>query len=398
MAKRRHKRRTHVVETGVDEDVPKSMVVKMGDAKRHPTKALGALVRDFRAMMQPHTAARLKERKANRLKDFLVMAGPLGVSHFFLFSQTHTGNTTLRIARTPRGPTVYFKVKEYSLARDIQKTQTHPHALTRELQNPPVLVMSNFSKEKTSDLDALITSTFQNMLPTIDIQKTKLSSVQRVMLVDRDSETGDINIRHYALVTRTVGASRAIKKLSAARMGHRDLPDLSRLGEAADYMMDPGQSDSEGEDEVLETPTGAVPEQQRIRKAVKLVEVGPRLKLSVLKVEDGLCQGKTLFHAHETRSTKEAARLEDKHRQRDALRAQRRKQQEENVLKKREAQTTRSQRGKLKAQTQAQGSDAEGASDEEMEDSDSESGPEYQDPSEMNDYELEAELAAEDSS
>ncbi|PRT54249.1 Ribosome biogenesis protein SSF2 [Wickerhamiella sorbophila] len=398
MAKRRHKRRTHVVETGV-EDVPKSMVVKMGDAKRHPTKALSALVRDFRAMMQPHTAARLKERKANRLKDFLVMAGPLGVSHFFLFSQTHTGNTTLRIARTPRGPTVYFKVKQYSLARDIQKTQTHPHALTRELQNPPVLVMNNFSTEKTSDLDALITSTFQNMLPTIDIQKTKLSSIQRVMLVNRDAETGDIDIRHYALVTRTVGASRAIKKLSAAKMGHRDLPDLSRLGEAADYMMDPGQSDSEGEDEVLDTPAaGTVTEQQRIRKAVKLVEVGPRLRLSVLKVEDGLCQGKTLFHAHETRTAKQAAKLEDKHRQRDALREQRRKQQEENVRKKREAQTSRSQRGKLKAKMQTEGSDSEGASDEEMADSASDSEPEYQDPSEMNDYELEAELAAEESS
>lgn len=393
MAKRRHKRRTHVEETG-SEDVPKSMVVKMGDAKRRPTKALGALVRDFRAMMQPHTAARLKERKANRLKDFLVMAGPLGVTHFFLFSQSHTGSTTLRIARTPRGPTVYFKVKEYSLSRDIQKTQSRPHALTRELQNPPVLVMNNFSTEKTSDLNALVTSLFQNMLPTIDIQTTKLSSIQRVMLVNRDPDTDEIDIRHYALVTRTVGASRAIKKLSAAKMGHRDLPDLSSLGEAADYMVDPGLSDSEGEDEVLETPAaGTVPDQNRVRKAVKLVEVGPRLKLSLLKVEDGLCQGKTLFHAHESRTAKEAAKLENKHRQRDALRDQRRKQQEENVRKKREAQTSRSQRGKLKAKlhdgSKDDNSDA-GASEGEYE-----SEPDYQDPAEMNDYELEAELAAE---
>ena len=41
--------------------------------------------------MEPHTASKLRMRKQNVLKDFVNVAGPLGVTHFMIFNQTDAG-------------------------------------------------------------------------------------------------------------------------------------------------------------------------------------------------------------------------------------------------------------------------------------------------------------------
>lgn len=56
------------------------------------------------------------------------MAGPLGVSHLLLFSRSDAGNTNFRMAITPRGPTLTFRVEKYSLCKDVMKSQRHPKA------------------------------------------------------------------------------------------------------------------------------------------------------------------------------------------------------------------------------------------------------------------------------
>ena len=78
--------------------------------------------------MQPHIAIKLKERKSNKLKDLVVMCGPLGVSHLFMFTQSEkTGNVSLKIAKNPRGPTVNFQVLDYSPGKDVMKFLKSPN-------------------------------------------------------------------------------------------------------------------------------------------------------------------------------------------------------------------------------------------------------------------------------
>lgn len=62
---------------------------------------LGDLESDVRRMMLPNTAAALRESKRNTLKDFLSVAGPLGVSHFLILTATDKASY-LRVAKTPR--------------------------------------------------------------------------------------------------------------------------------------------------------------------------------------------------------------------------------------------------------------------------------------------------------
>jgi hypothetical protein len=62
---------------------------------------LGDLESDLRRMMLPNTASSLRENKRNSLKDFVSVAGPLGVSHFLMLTATEKA-TYLRVAKAPR--------------------------------------------------------------------------------------------------------------------------------------------------------------------------------------------------------------------------------------------------------------------------------------------------------
>lgn len=428
-----HKKRTHVVVSSEDKaKIPKSMVLKMGDSKRQVSHSISQLVRDFRQMMQPHTAIKLRERKSNRLKDFLVMAGPLGVSHMFLFSQSTQGNTSLRIGLTPRGPTLTFAVTSYSLCKDVRKYVRNPKSLVAGEQiTPPLLVMNNFSNEKTSDKEALLTSVFQNMFPPISAQTTKLGSIKRVMMINKDKETGEIDIRHYAIETKPVDISRPIKKLGNVKKHlAKRLPDMSHANDIADYLLDPYgaggyTSESEVEEdamvEVKTAPVGSKNVNKQVdldqsdqrtmgnndvestgtqKRAIKLVEIGPRLRIELRKIEEGLCTGKTLYHSHYQKTQKEIARLEKRHNEKEALKDQRRKEQEENVRKKQEKKS-RSQRAKLRSKEKEQINDDDDSNMDldggDGEGNQSNSDEDVKEPEEMDDYELEmAQLSEED--
>jgi ribosome biogenesis protein SSF1/2 len=70
------------------------------------------------------------------------MAGPLGVSHLLLFSRSSSGNTNLRIALAPRGPTLNFRVEKYSLSKDVKKALKHPQGGGKEFTSPPLVGQS----------------------------------------------------------------------------------------------------------------------------------------------------------------------------------------------------------------------------------------------------------------
>lgn len=153
MAKRRTKKRTHAgaaaknpnakssapINTGnasIRGD-PKSMVIRIGAGE--VGTSISQLAADVRRVMEPGTASRLKERRGNRLRDYTTMCGPLGVTHLLLFSRSESGNTNMRLALTPRGPTFHFRVEKYSLAKDVRKAQRRPKGGGKEYLTPPLV-------------------------------------------------------------------------------------------------------------------------------------------------------------------------------------------------------------------------------------------------------------------
>ena len=66
-----------------------------------PQLIMKDLESDLRKVMQPNTGTNLKESKRNVLKDFVHIAGPLGVTHFMILTATENASY-LRVAKTPR--------------------------------------------------------------------------------------------------------------------------------------------------------------------------------------------------------------------------------------------------------------------------------------------------------
>ncbi|KAL9046935.1 MAG: hypothetical protein Q9214_000360 [Letrouitia sp. 1 TL-2023] len=372
MARRRHKKRTHLganngpsmpAATDLASRQPKSMVIRVGAG--HVGSSVSQLVKDVRKVMEPGTASRIKERRSNKLRDYTTMAGPLGVSHLLLFSKSSTGNTNLRVALVPHGPTLHFRVERYSLCKDVRKALKRPQGGSKEYLTAPLLVMNNASSPKNSNsrspipkhLEDLTTTVFQSLFPTISAHSTPLSSIRRVLLLNREFPKSQVppgnvsdaaymfSLRHYAIIVKPTGLSRGIrkivtaKKLSKDRNKRQNLPNLGKLNDVADYLYNSSvegnisgsesEIETEAEVEVLETYSQKVsnakhsvtsqgderngvfknsPRAQKV--AVKLAELGPRMKLRMTKIEEGVCCGKVMWHEYINKSSEEMDEME----------------------------------------------------------------------------------------
>jgi len=328
--------------------VPRSFVLKRGKVD----STVSQLVSDMRDVMAPHTSQRLRERKSNTLRDFVSVAGPLGVSHMLLFSQTDAGSVNLRVGRLAHGPTLTFRVEAFSLARQVKAAQRRPVDVAGAFLTPPLVVKHGFgagiaaaaaaaasgaaasSGVPLADALKMTMVTFDNLFPEINPATVKLSACRRVLLVHYNRASGRVELRHYAVRAVPVGVTRGVKKVL-----HAKLPDLGSLEDVADYVLRGGDaSESEAEDEsarvVLPQAFVGRGNAKAEQSAIKLAEIGPRISLSLVKIEGGLFGGEVLFHAHVHKTAEEAAELRRRASDKDRLKTQRRTQQEANVRRK----------------------------------------------------------------
>lgn len=349
--------------------IPRLMVLRLGTLLRN--HSLLQLVKDFRNVMQPHTAVNLRERKANKLKDFIVMAGPLGVSDLFVFNQlAASGNILLRVGKMPRGPTLQFRVNTYLLCKDVLRVLRHPKLVGKdsgEFLSPPLLVLNGFLvSSDTPPHEKLLVTVLQNMFPPIQPQLTRVSGIRRVLMVSRDRASGEIEWRHYAIDTKLVEGSRQVKKLIGGHNPKKSLPNLLRVGDVSELLLDPyavggATSDLEVEDDaVVEIKAEAerverAEEPPTRKRAIKLTELGPRLSMTLVKIEEGLAgSSKTIYHARVQKSAEESRELERKHARAEKVKAERRARQKADVAEKNRKKEER------KARRRAAGASAEG--------------------------------------
>lgn len=288
-------------------------------------------------------------------------------------------------------------------------------------------------------LESLTTTIFQSLFAPISPQQTSLNSIKRIMLLDRmpsksqkastdpaapveDSEDHQfvLQLRHYAIKATTPKGSlpKALRRLeNAEKLTHgpsKGLPNLGKLDDVADYLLDPtaaagftsaseSEADTDAEVEVLAPESRKVlgkEDRQRMRdaqrariaaatenggaeaspapgarreretktqkKAIKLQELGPRMTLRLTKVEEGLCGGKIMWHEYISKTKQEEKKQESAWAARRQEKEQRRRLQKENVDAKKK---TSSRVEKAKARSK-EGGDAD--EDEEMDDVDEE--------------------------
>lgn len=326
MGKGRKKKRTQRKEKE-DPNTPKTFVLHRGEV----THAVETLVSDFRGVMKPHTAAKLKVLKRNVLKDFVNVAGPLGVTHMLVFSQGEM-SLNLRVGRLPRGPTLTFRIDSFCLARDVLASLAHPKLVRSAFQSPPLLVLNNFPKD-TMHMQ-LMTKMFQNIFPSINVTKVDLRTIRRVVLFNFDPATGTIDFRHYDIGVRAAGTSRSVRSIMTT-----NVPNLEDFEDIADFVLKGSQAyESEGEDAatqvVLPQTVHGAGNKESSQSAIRLTELGPRMQMRLLKIEEGLCGGQVMYHSLVKKTPKEIAALAARKEELARLKNIRKQQQAENVKRK----------------------------------------------------------------
>jgi len=285
---------------------PHSMIVHSGKVGRYVKR----LERDFREVMQPNTAMKLKVTKTNNFKDFIVNAPVLGVTHLACFTRTED-SVNLRVLRSPQGPTAHFKVLQYSLSRDVRRQQKRLVIFEKIFQNSPLLVLNGFNNPEKKQL-SVVKTMIQNMFPALNIDKVQLADVRRAVLVNYDNDSDTMEFRHYSIKTVPSGMTKSTKKIVQGKV-----PDLSKYEDISEFFLNPGVlSESEWEFEQAEVD---LPQDLKTRGCrqggktkVRMMEIGPRMTLKLTKIQDGLDDGDVLYHAFVKKTPAEIAEIKQR--------------------------------------------------------------------------------------
>jgi len=299
---------------------------------------LSKLIHDLREVMLPFTAPKLKERSSNTMKDYLQVAGPLGVTHFMIFSITDLGSY-LKVTRVPQGPTLTFQIQQYSHSTDIHNLQHNPHSPGNEYNFPAVLIMSGFSEKSDIQHIDLMRLTFKDTFPAISVQDINLDHCRRAVLIHYDEASDTVEFRHYFISAQMIGINKSIKRVIQHKVS-----DLAEYNDISEYVLSglgATESDNEAENSKItdnrkkETKEGRKP---GTTKSIRLQELGPRMKLQLIKVEEELCTGSVHYHRHYVKTDTELKELRIKINARKQRQAHLKKKLEESS-KREESQT-----------------------------------------------------------
>jgi ribosome biogenesis protein SSF1/2 len=394
---KRTKKRTHVTETEHEETaeeadgsiIPRTIVIRAPRTKlSHPMQVLQG---ELRKVMMPYTAEKLKEKKYNTLKDYTHVAGLLKVTHLMLlapggqkvsaedagaFSSSSPSSSSssssgskvaeriqgagalLKIARIPQGPTLTLRIEQYSLMRQVRATQKRSHDTPALYDHPPLVVLNNFGSSDAGDPSPsgavpvqvkLMRITFQKLFPPTNVATVRLADCRRVALFHYDKEQQTVEMRHYAIRATPTSVSRPVKRVLQA--SSKELPDLGHLDDISDWLLgtsregggggmaagDASDSEAEGEEVVLPQRVRGRGNQAGQTCAMKLSELGPRLRMKLFKVERGVCDGDVLVHGVEKKTAAEVSAQRKVKAETEALKKRRRDEQEANVQRKQAA-------------------------------------------------------------
>ncbi|CAG2107600.1 unnamed protein product, partial [Medioppia subpectinata] len=122
---------------------PHSFVIKRGKVGKN----VNELLHNFRQVLEPFTAMSLKIKRYNVVKDFVHIASSLNVTHLVIFTKTVKA-AYLRLCRVPRGPTLTFKVVNYTLTKDVRSALKRPLVYSGLFQLSPLLVLNGFTGDE----------------------------------------------------------------------------------------------------------------------------------------------------------------------------------------------------------------------------------------------------------
>ncbi|KAA6401864.1 MAG: hypothetical protein EZS28_002611 [Streblomastix strix] len=390
----------------MNEAVPRAVSYAPGKAP----PALKQLASDMCKVLEPNSFPKLRINKKNSKKDILHVAGQLGITHLLCFTATET-NSYLRLVRLPRGPTLTFQLIDFSCARDVQKIIPHAVTSSKTaFLKAPLIVLSKFSEggsevtlqqqmlqhlfpaidlQKTKiqtckrvvlfkrdpltdeiemrhyyigqkpaginkivqqilekKLDLNESSHIQQMLQQLEDENEEINALTKDlnMKMERDNEIDVFQNKEKIKEEQTDGIKKEIIQLDLNNQDDTDNDkdddqDRNIKKEEEDIKVDIKE---EEEDELNQLNNA-----NRGKIAVQLSDMGPRIRMKLIKVEDGYFGGEVKYHRYIQKSEAEIKETRERIEKREQERKQRagemkailegkKRQKEEKLQKKKE--------------------------------------------------------------
>lgn len=278
-------------------EAPHSFIIKKG--------AIGGglikLMTDMRGVFEPFTAKSLHVMRKNSVRDFVSVASIFHVQNMLIITKTEK-SAYLRFCKLPRGPTLTYKILDYTLKKDVVAGQRKPCSSPDLHLRAPLVIMKSFNEkiegdeEHQFDQNELQTVMWQGLFPSIDVRHLKLLKMKRCVLLRLNTENGNIDFRHYAIRVRPVGVSKQIRRL----VTRKRIPDLGKFQSIDDMLDDGGMSSgaSDGEEDQLDTSRHVDTSNEDFstsKSAIRLVELGPRMTIKLHRINEGLLGGAKLY-------------------------------------------------------------------------------------------------------
>lgn len=278
-------------------EAPHSFIIKKGTIGG----GLMKLMQDMRSVFEPFTAKNLHVMRKNSVRDFVSVASIFHVQNMLIITKTEK-SAYLRFCKLPRGPTLTYKILNYTLKKDVVGSQRKPCSSPDLYLRAPLMIMKSFNEkvegdeEHEFDQNELQTIMWQGLFPSIDVRHMKLLKMKRCVLLRLNTENGNIDFRHYAIRVRPVGVSKQIRRL----VTRKKIPDLGKFQSIDDMLDEGGMSSgaSDGEEDQLDVSRHVDTSNEDFstsKSAIRLVELGPRMTIKLHKINEGLLGGIKLY-------------------------------------------------------------------------------------------------------
>ena len=289
--------------------------------------------------MYPYTFINLKESSKNNIKDFLSLVDIYGLSHMMMFTNTEK-HSYLHFAKMPKGPTVTFVIDKYCLSSDIfSKTEKDQKPLTKSFGHIPLLIMNGFNSAKIAEeYEApmkIVSMMFQSFFPPVNLGEVQMKKFKRVVLINlnlNNNNIPELEFRHYDIDMYKYSVKKTISNI-INDLGRTK--DLSNFNNISDYILKHtgysscSDNEEEGQCEIIDEKNKTNEKTQ-----IKLKEIGPRLNLSIFKIQEGFFKGNVVFHSLIKKSKKEIYEILTDKKNKEKEKKERQKIQDKNVKEK----------------------------------------------------------------
>lgn len=271
---------------------------------------LQKLIKELRSAFYPYCAINLKEKRKNSLKDFLSIVDVYGLSHMLAVTNSEK-NSYLKIAKMPSGPTITYKINKYCFSSDINKDATTKKPLSKIFNQIPVVILNNFNTNLeffgNEEPLKICSSMFQSLFPPLNFNEIDTNKLKRAFLVNLNIDEGK---PVFQMRLFDIDVIKASSKKTIANIINSKITDFSKFDNIADYVLKHSgytdNSDNEGEDNNINLNLKeANNENGKKFNKIKLTEVGPRIDLSLVKIEEGFFKGNIAYHEFVKKSKKD---------------------------------------------------------------------------------------------